>query len=180
MEALTIEIIANIVTIFSSIIAIITIIIAYLEYQRIKKQSIFDTFFKLHDKFLDNNDFNTICDYLEFEAENPDFDGFKEISPYKRYKFLSFFEELELILQKNVMDQKIVFDFFGYYIIKCYESNKFWECINRKSIYWNNITHFYKIMKSMEKDYINYDSSFTNRSMDIFHTYDIAEEQQHF
>jgi hypothetical protein len=73
----------------------------------------------------------------------------------KKRAYLGFFQELSLIMDAGLMREGITYYMFGYYAIRCFESQNFWKGVQRQSLYWGVFTHFANKMLEIDKKFIN-------------------------
>lgn len=112
-------------------LSIITFAKGVTEYskQGIEKRA--NLFMELEEKFFNNTSFVEICELLDSNETN-----LASINYKNKIKFVSFFEHIALLVNSGLLNIKLVSYVYGYYIVKCVESDHFWsEDLDRKSEY---------------------------------------------
>jgi len=150
MTELQLEIIKTIAISGTALVAIVTMIKGYYDYRLSIKQKRIELFEKLGTKLETDKTLKKIIDYLE--TENPEL---RNMSRFDRYKFLRFYEDINLIMNSGLMKPEIAHYMFSYYAIKCYNSEVFWHDINRNAIYWQAFNDFVSKMKEIEMKNLN-------------------------
>ncbi len=136
-----------------SVIAFISLIKALIEYQKqgITKRS--EIFLNMRSKLREDKSFSRICDLLE--RDDP---KLREIPLVERDRFVGFFEELALLKNSGLINDEVALYMFGYFAIKCIDSQNFWFDLNKDQPLWGAFFDFAKQMKSMHMEY-KYDRS---------------------
>ncbi|MFA7241717.1 MAG: hypothetical protein WC091_16520 [Sulfuricellaceae bacterium] len=101
-----------------------------------------DFFFKKQSEFFANKSFGEIRSLLENDNPELAFISFEEKRAY-----LTFFEEIALLKNSRLINEDVAFYMFGYYAIKCYESENFWFDVVNKEIYWSVFLAFAATMQ---------------------------------
>ena len=137
--------ISAIVASLGFVVGVVTAVRGYLEYVNQNALKRFEKFQELRRRFKENEEFRTICYLLDTgEAELRNF-GFKA-----KRDFLGFFEEVALAHNSKLVNDDVAHYMFGYYAVRCYESQLFWAEVNRESYYWSLFTAFAKKMRDIE------------------------------
>ena len=144
------ECITVITTFVGLLIALITIYIGLKQYKnenRFKKAA---QFFELRRRFKENNDFTMIREKVMNESRIDD------ITVIKVYDYVGFFEELQIAINSNFIDEEMVYYLFGHYIIDFGESefSKFIEDVNLWTLY-NKLLERMKEIDTKDIDYNN-------------------------
>jgi len=71
---------------------------------------------------------------------------------------VGFFEEFALLKNSGLINDEVALYMFGYFAIKCIDSQNFWFDLNKKQPLWGAFMDFAKEMKAMHKGY-KYDKS---------------------
>ena len=147
----------DIITIFlaaiGSVIALVSLIMALIEYQKqgITKRS--EIFLNMRSRLREDESFSNICDLLERDDPN-----LREIPLVERDRFMGFFEELALLKNSGLINDEVSLYMFGYFAIRCIDSKNFWFDLNKHQPFWGAFMDFSQQMKSMQKNY-KYDRS---------------------
>jgi hypothetical protein len=99
-------------------------------------------------RLKDSAVFQEICALLEADDQKLDEVPFKD-----KRDLLGFFEEVALMMNSGLIRKNVAHYMFGYYAIRCWESEHFWSNVNRESIYWALFRDFATTMKTMEKTF---------------------------
>ena len=111
----------------------------------------FELFFRLRDYFRTSNNLGRLCDLIE----KGEVEKIKQIDADDRSELPAFFEELGLIVNSGTLRSDLVHYFFGYYIIKCWESDAFWDGLlagdkRANDPYWCLLRNFVEEMRRQE------------------------------
>ena len=124
-----------------------TFLKAILEYKRQNRAKRFEIFQGLNKRF-DEPEFMRLREMLDWN------DPALVTTDYTlKHNFLGFFEEIAISVNSEVMDAEVAFYMFGYYAIRCWESESFWlgdRMIEKESIYWSLFRAFATRMMKME------------------------------
>ncbi len=136
----------NLATVIGTFIALATLVKGVLEYSRQGAQKRADSFIALRKKLKENEMFKQICALIE--TDDPELG---EISFADKRDLLGFFEEVALMMNSGLINKRVAHYMFGYYALRCWESEHFWVSINKESIYWAVFKDFVKQMQIVEK-----------------------------
>jgi hypothetical protein len=128
-----------------ALIATATLVKGLFEYQKQTALKRAEHFFKLRERLKENESFKEICNLLDHDDPK-----IAEIPFKDKRDFLGLFEEVALALNSGLIRAPVAQYMFGYYAIRCWDNDKFWEDVNRNSIYWSLFRHFVEKMKSIE------------------------------
>ena len=135
----------NTAIILGIVVSTYSVSLSGLEYSRQGTLKRADYFFELGKRFKQDNNLMEICSLCEVD------DPALKIKPYnKRASLLSFFEEIAISMDSKLIKKEVVHYMFGYYIIKCWESENFWFDLDRDGFYWTLFSRFAKEMKENE------------------------------
>jgi len=135
-------------TLIAAVVAIGVAIIGIFEYKNQNKLKRVEQFIGLRKRFKENDVFNKIRELLLHNDEN-----IKNVPTKEKTDFLGFYEEIAIMVNSGVMRKKVSYYMFGYYAIRCWESEGFWCNIYRNSIYWSVFKKFAEDMKKIEKTF---------------------------
>jgi hypothetical protein len=65
--------------------------------------------------------------------------------------FLGFFEDIALMNNSGLINDQVIHYMFGYYAIRCYQSQNFWTEVNKDSPYWKLFSKFAEKMENIEQ-----------------------------
>ncbi len=142
--------ISPIISFISIIIAIIALVIAYLQYLKLKQFNKAKYFFDIRAKYKGDNRY---CE-IRYKIENNE--SLKTVNIISIFDNAGFFEELQIAINSKIIDKKMVFYLFGYYIIRFYEAVKKDGVINIESSHWLALNEIYKSMIEIQKLKLNY------------------------
>ena len=129
--------------------AIFALWIGIHEYIRQGSSKRAEQFFLMRSRLRENPNFLRICNLLVFDDPK-----LRKISPIEKDNFLGFFEELTLLWNSRVFNDQIVLYSFGYFAIKCWESENFWVAgMNRDDKYWAHFRDFVKRVEKLDKEF---------------------------
>jgi hypothetical protein len=139
----------------AAVVALVTLIFGTIEYHKQGVQKRTELFLKMRDRY---GDFADLCALLEREGTPK---GNQELRsfPYERkFQFVAFHEELALMAESGLIRYRLASYMFGYYAIKCWSSDNFWNDIpgspmNREEPYWRLFHAFVDRMQKEEEDF---------------------------
>jgi hypothetical protein len=137
-------------------VALATLIKGTLEYIKQGAQKRTELFLLMrdrYDKFLD------ICTLLEHQKEQEASTDLRSLSFDKKRDFIGFYEELALMTRSGLIRPAVVHYMFGYYALRCWESDDFWSPStggpDRESLYWSLFKAFVKRAQEEEKRFLS-------------------------
>ncbi|MBN1787007.1 MAG: hypothetical protein JW806_01280 [Sedimentisphaerales bacterium] len=145
---MTLKNFVDIAVIAGCIVTIITLIKGLLEYSRQGAQKRAEHFSELRRGFRENKLFKELLQELDEDAQGLAKRPFKE-----KRELLGFFEDIVLMANSKLIKKHVVHYMFGYYMIRCWESDNFWNGLNRQSNYWALFRHFVQEMKKFEDSF---------------------------
>ena len=148
----------DIATILGVIIAGTTLIRGLLEYSYQGRQKRAEHFFNLRKKLKENAIYKNICYLLEIDSTE-----LKQVPFADKRDFLGLFEEIAIMKQSKLVKPNVTFYMFGYYAIRCWDSQNFWVSVNKDSLYWRVFKEFVEEAKQFEKNH----AAFTGNEIKI-------------
>ncbi|NLL27853.1 MAG: hypothetical protein GX259_03580 [Bacteroidales bacterium] len=145
MECTTLDLIKTIAISGTSVVAIFTLIKGYSEYKLTTKQRRIELYEIYRRKLKEDETIRSVVDALENDNGN-----IVEISRIDKYMFLGFYEDIALLMNTGLIKPEIAHYMFGYYAMRCWENESFWNDINRNSHYWRVFREFVEKMKDLE------------------------------
>jgi hypothetical protein len=142
---MTLSDLKDIAIISGTIVAILTLIKAVLEYTKQNAQKRAEHYTHLREEFKKDGRFGDIFDKLE--------DGAPELASLKFEKkqdIIGFYEDIALAVNSGLLKKEVAHYMFAYYALRCWDSENFWKDINRDSHYWTLFRYFVKEMKDVE------------------------------
>jgi len=132
-------------TIAGTVIALVVLLKGMFEYSAQGAQKRAEQFFAIRNRLKENDTFKEICDLLEHDEE-----ALRNIAFKEKRDFLGIFEEVTLLMNSGLIRKTVAHYMFGYYAIRCWESENFWCDVNRHSAYWAAFRTFVDEMKRVE------------------------------
>ena len=117
----------------------------YSEYKLTTKQRRIELYEIYRRKLKEDETIRSVVDALENDNGN-----IVEISRIDKYMFLGFYEDIALLMNTGLIKPEIAHYMFGYYAMRCWENESFWNDINRNSHYWRVFREFVEKMKDLE------------------------------
>lgn len=131
------ETVKNIATVVGLIAALWGLYKGFIEYSLQGKQKRAEMFLKKQGEYFNNSDFNQIRTMLESDDI-----ALKEMGFEKKRAYLTFFEEIAVLKNSGLINGNLAYYMFGYYAVRCLESENFWVNINKQDIFWNVFLRF--------------------------------------
>lgn len=132
--------------VLGSVIALFTFINGILEYGRQGRQKRADQFVQLRRRLKENEIFKHITD-LALRND----DALIHVSPADKRDLLGLFEEVALMMNSGLIRKEVAHYMFGSYAIACWQSEHFWNNMDRNSYYWQVFNEFAREMKRIEQ-----------------------------
>jgi alpha-D-ribose 1-methylphosphonate 5-triphosphate diphosphatase PhnM len=142
------DIAVGIATIAASLIALVTLVIGVLEYSRQGAAKRAEHFLEMRRRLKENERFRIIAELLDTNDAELSNISFKDKRDY-----LGLFEEVALSMNSRLIRRQVAHYMFGYYAIRCWESQSFWGDVNRNSIYWRVFRDFVEQMQEVERGF---------------------------
>jgi len=146
-------------------VPLIAALVGICEYIRQGTQKRAEYFITMRDKFKKNENFQKICKLLVNKDK-----GIMNVCSANKIDFVSFFEEIALMMNTSLISERIVHYMFGFYAIECLDNEDFWENMKgnarKESPYWRLFREFveairkYKLELEGEGQLNNVDYSF--------------------
>ena len=137
---------------FSIIIGGLITIIAFanglLEYRRQGAQKRVEHFTLLRRRLKENHIFKEIC-ALMF-ANDP---RLADVNAQDKRDFIGLLEEVALMVNSGLIRPELAHYMFGYYTVKCMESEDFWANLTLDETYWKLFHDFANDMKAKESSH---------------------------
>jgi len=135
----------EIAIVLSASIGAFTFIVALLQYRRNSKLTRVEKFQEMRKAYLDRDCISRLLPLIETDDEALSHE------PYQaKMTLLGFYEEIALLYKSKAIKRNVVHYMFGYYAIRCWESENFWQDLNRDSPYWALFKWFVDDMRRNE------------------------------
>lgn len=141
----------DIATIVGVVIACGTLIKGLLEYISQGKQKRAEYYFYLRKRLKENEAFNNIFHLVDKDATE-----LSEISLNDRKEFLGLFQEVALLKKAGLIKKELSYYMFGYFAIRCLDSENFWHGLNKDDHYWTLFMEFAKEAKKKKHEILLY------------------------
>ncbi len=138
----------DIATIAGVIVALIALFKGVYEYVKQGSQKRAEQFIEMEKRFDENKLFREISSLTE--DDNAELRG---VAYKDKVDYLGFFEEIALLVNSKLISPEIAHYMFGYYTMRCWESENFWAEINKESIYGIVFKKFVEKMKLIETNF---------------------------
>ena len=135
----------DLATILGAILGLATLIRGLVEYAKQGAQKRAELFTATHKRFKENQALDNITELLE--VSNP---AIANVPFRERIAYLTFFEEVALLIKSRLIRKEVAHYMLGYYAIRCWENDNFWKGINRQGEYWALFRSFTEEMKVIE------------------------------
>jgi hypothetical protein len=129
-------------------LALLTFLKGIFEYSRQGAQKRAEMFLQMRRRLKENQNFKELCALLDVDSSK-----LTEIPFKDKRDFLGFFEEVALMLNSGLLRKEVAHYMFGYYAIKCWESDHFSASINRNSNYWRLFKDFAEEMQKVRDSF---------------------------
>jgi hypothetical protein len=139
---------AEVGTVAAAVVALGTLLRGGYEYTKQGALRRAEQFTSLRVRFKENESFRTLCAMLDEDDEQLADAEYKD-----RRDLLGFFEEIALMTNSRLLRPAVAHYMFGYYAIRCWESDAFWHEINRESDYWRLFRDFVDQMMEREQSF---------------------------
>jgi hypothetical protein len=131
-------------------VGLATLLKGTMEYLKQGTQKRADLFLQMRERF---HSFRDICVLLDHKNEERPSDELRQLPFERKRAFIGFFEEIALMTKSGLIKPDVAHYMFGYYAIRCWESDSFWNPggPNRQASYWRVFFAFVTKMKQEEQ-----------------------------
>ena len=119
------------------------------EYSRDNRRKRMELYLALREYFRTNERFGEIFEFLDGNISTDVFES--EVNADTRAEFASFLEDVAMCVSSGELKPDVAHYMFGYYVIRCWENEVFWNGLEQDSIYWALLKGFYEEMKNQRK-----------------------------
>ena len=138
----------DIAVIAASLIALATLVIGVIEYSRQGAEKRAEHFLEMRRRLKENESFRIIAGLLDTNDA-----GLSKIPYEDKRDYLGLLEEIALSMNSRLIRKEVAHYMFGYYAIRCWESQNFWGDVDRDSIYWIVFRDFVGQMQDIERKF---------------------------
>jgi hypothetical protein len=124
-------------------IALATLFKAIIEYKRNASTKRLELFLAMRTRLRQDKEFIEICELLEMDDER-----LRSIPLVQKDRFTGFFEELAIMRNSGLINDAVTLYMFGYWAIRCNQSDNFWYGLNRNQALWSL---FFSFATDMER-----------------------------
>jgi hypothetical protein len=136
----------DVATIVGVVIAVIALLKGYIEYRRNACLASIQHFSNLKQEFKEDPTITKITELLE--KDDPQL---ADVSSRDKWRFLCFFEEINILLRAKLITDVLAYYMFGYYATLCEKNQYFWnDSFPKDKAYWLLFFDFVARMKPME------------------------------
>jgi hypothetical protein len=139
----------DIATIAGVVIALAALIKGVFEYVKQGAQKRAEQFVEMRKRFKENETFRELAELIENNDPKLGSESFKN----KLY-YTGFFEEVALMVNSGLIKSEVAHYMFGYYAIRCWDNEYFWNDLNRETPYWALFRDFVAKMKKIESSFV--------------------------
>ncbi|MCC5615018.1 hypothetical protein LC605_07985 [Nostoc sp. CHAB 5836] len=149
MSLITLDDWRNIAIIIGTFVALVTLMKGIYEYTRQLAQKRSEQYAEMRKRFRESEVIPKLIGMLETDDSN-----LAEVSWSEKVELLGFYEDIALMVNSGIIKRHVPFYMFGYYALRCWESEYFWYDVNRDSPYWSLFRNFVKEMKAIEELFV--------------------------
>ncbi len=164
MNLITLDYWRNIAIIIGTFVTLLTLIKGIYEYTRQLAQKRSEQYTEMRKRFRESKVIFKLIGMLETNdsnlaevswSEKVELLGFyEEVSWSEKVELLGFYEDIALMVNSGIIKRNVAFYMFGYYAIRCWESEYFWNDVNRDSPYWSLFRNFVNEMTAIEEPFV--------------------------
>jgi hypothetical protein len=149
MSLITLDDWRNIAIIIGTFVALVTLMKGIYEYTRQLAQKRSEQYAEMRKRFRESEVISKLIGMLETNDSN-----LAEVSWSEKVELLGFYEDIALMVNSGIIKRNVAFYMFGYYALRCWESEYFWYDVNRDSPYWSLFRNFVNEMKAIEELFV--------------------------
>ena len=142
------EVVTAIISIVALVFTFVSVLQGLIEYRKQGVSKRAETFLQMRSRLREDVTFSRICELLETDSEE-----LRSIPIVDKDRFIGFFEELALMKNSGLINESVTLYMFGYFAIRCYDSQNFWYNLNREQPLWSLFMDFAKQMKASEQKF---------------------------
>jgi hypothetical protein len=134
--------------VLGGIVATATLVKGLVEYSRGLAARRAEMFLDRRAKLKETPILKELCDLIEVDDPK-----LREFALKEKLHLTGFFEEIALLVNSAILRTHVAHYMFGYYALRCWESNNFWYGLNRDAKYWALLRDFVVQMKERENNF---------------------------
>ena len=152
---MNLETISDLAQVFIALAAVIGIFISIMQQRYMLKQLKTEAFIRYSSKYSMSPEVSSVVKYLEH------LDGLNhklKITPPDNHDieiFMHYFEEIEYLIEGGIMDEKMVYEMFSYYLFVFEKNRKKFNIKDYESDSWNRFRHLLVRIKRIQARNIN-------------------------
>ena len=149
MNLITLDDWRNIAIIIGTFVALLTLMKGIYEYTRQLAQKRSEQYAEMRKRFRESKVISKLIGMLETNDSKLAGGSWSE-----KVELLGFYKDIALMVNSGIIKRNVAFYMFGYYALRCWESEYFWNDVNRDSPYWSLFRNFVNEMKVIEELFI--------------------------
>lgn len=139
--------IASNATTITAIIAVCVFAKSIYEYTLQNKLKRFEKYQDIAGQWDENKDLQEIRRLLDFENKS----ALAKADPEKKQNFIHCYEDIAVMCESGLLNEKMAFYMFGFYAIRSLQSKEFWTGLNEGDFYYTLFRRFATRMEVIEK-----------------------------
>lgn len=144
---------AGITAIVAAVTLLVTVIRTFIEYTKQNSLKRFEKYSELNAAWGNDKNIQMIIKLLDEDPKRK----LRTLSFSKKRAFVDFYEGIAVMRYSGLMKKRIAYYMFGYYTIRCSESEYFWSSLEKEEKerdrhYWSLFRRFASEMKHIEED----------------------------
>jgi hypothetical protein len=137
-----------------AVIAALGFVFGVISYAKQNALRRFEAFHRLREVGRADKAIDEVINCLRNEKrEQAKYDKLRNMEPWKKYRFLSFQEEIALMHESGLIRTSVAHYMFGFFCVRCLESDEFWHGIEgaKTTYYWSLFLRFANLMQQVER-----------------------------
>ena len=141
MDPLLTSQIRDLAAAFGSVVLVFSFLKAVFEYKKRGAEHRAEQFHTIWTQYMNNPRFSKIRSMIE--GDDP---AIAELPLWEKFEFLGFHEQIAIMMNTGLLSEAVVHYMFGYYATRIWDSELFWQDIDRNSPYWDLFRSFAETM----------------------------------
>jgi hypothetical protein len=141
---------AGIMAVVAVVTFLVTNIRSFIEYAKENSLKRFEKYTELAGNWAEDKNIQTIIKLLDDDPKHK----LRSLPFEKKRAFIEFYEDIAVMRYSGLLKKRIAYYMFGFYTIRCNESDDFWLNIEgeKDKHYWSLFKRFANEMKQIEND----------------------------